>query len=144
MADPEQINADQRTFWKGQGGRTWVARQEHTDITLAPVSEALLALAAAAAVLMIPDASTYGTLWLLRAPASECWTSAVAAEHPRWTLRAPSADRDAWQRSTSPDRCWLRDKGAPKAPASPMSIGKKPIPQQLRWADTTCWCRTSA
>ena len=47
MADPEQINADQRTFWKGQGGRTWVARQEHTDITLAPVSEALLALAAA-------------------------------------------------------------------------------------------------
>ena len=47
MADPEQINADQRTFWNGQGGRTWVARQEHTDITLAPVSEALLALAAA-------------------------------------------------------------------------------------------------
>ncbi len=47
MADPEQINADQCTFWNGQGGRTWVARQEHTDITLAPVSEALLALAAA-------------------------------------------------------------------------------------------------
>ena len=47
MADPEQINADQRAFWNGQGGRTWVARQEHTDITLAPVSEALLALAAA-------------------------------------------------------------------------------------------------
>jgi SAM-dependent methyltransferase len=47
MADPEQINADQHTFWNGQGGRTWVARQEHTDITLAPVSEALLALAAA-------------------------------------------------------------------------------------------------
>ena len=43
MADPEQINADQRTFWNGQGGRTWVARQEHTDITLASVSEALLA-----------------------------------------------------------------------------------------------------
>ncbi len=46
MADPEQFNADQRAFWDGAGGRTWVARQEHTDITLAPVSKALLALAA--------------------------------------------------------------------------------------------------
>lgn len=46
MAEPEQINADQRSFWNGQGGRTWVARQEHTDIILAPVSEALLAHAA--------------------------------------------------------------------------------------------------
>jgi len=46
MADPETVNADQLAFWNGQGGRTWVARQEHTDITLAPVSEALLALAA--------------------------------------------------------------------------------------------------
>ena len=47
MADPEQINADQRAFWNGQGGHIWVARQEHTDTTLVPVSEALLALAAA-------------------------------------------------------------------------------------------------
>ena len=46
MAEPEQFNADQFAFWNGQGGRTWVARQEHTDTTLAPVSEALLALAA--------------------------------------------------------------------------------------------------
>ncbi len=46
MADPEQFNADQRAFWDGAGGRTWVARQEHTDVTLAPVSKALLALAA--------------------------------------------------------------------------------------------------
>jgi SAM-dependent methyltransferase len=46
MADPEQFNADQLAFWNGTGGRTWVARQEHTDITLAPVSEALLAHAA--------------------------------------------------------------------------------------------------
>jgi SAM-dependent methyltransferase len=45
MADPEQFNADQLAFWNGPGGHTWVARQEHTDITLAPVSEALLALA---------------------------------------------------------------------------------------------------
>ena len=46
MADPEQINADQLAFWNGPGGHTWVARQEHTDITLAPVTEALLAFAA--------------------------------------------------------------------------------------------------
>ena len=43
MPDPEQINADQLAFWNGLGGDTWVARQEHTDITLAPVTEALLA-----------------------------------------------------------------------------------------------------
>lgn len=46
MADPGQFNADQLAFWNGSGGHTWVARQEHTDITLARVSEALLALAA--------------------------------------------------------------------------------------------------
>ena len=46
MADAEQINADMLSFWNGQGGRTWVARQVHTDITLAPVTEALLAFAA--------------------------------------------------------------------------------------------------
>ncbi|MGE5203120.1 MAG: class I SAM-dependent methyltransferase [Acidobacteriota bacterium] len=46
MADPAQYNADQLAFWNGAGGRTWVARQEHTDIALAPVSKALLAFAA--------------------------------------------------------------------------------------------------
>jgi len=46
VADPEKFNTDQLAFWNGPGGRIWVARQEHTDITLAPVSEALLALAA--------------------------------------------------------------------------------------------------
>jgi 2-polyprenyl-3-methyl-5-hydroxy-6-metoxy-1,4-benzoquinol methylase len=46
MADAEQFNADQLAFWNGPGGHIWVARQEHTDITLALVSEALLALAA--------------------------------------------------------------------------------------------------
>jgi SAM-dependent methyltransferase len=45
VADSEQINADQLAFWNGPGGHTWVARQEHTDITLAPVTEALLAFA---------------------------------------------------------------------------------------------------
>jgi ubiquinone/menaquinone biosynthesis C-methylase UbiE len=46
VTDPEQINADQLAFWNGQGGHTWVARREHTDITLAPMTEALLAFAA--------------------------------------------------------------------------------------------------
>jgi SAM-dependent methyltransferase len=46
MVDPGQFNADQLAFWNGPGGRTWVVRQEHTDIILAPVSEALLVLAA--------------------------------------------------------------------------------------------------
>jgi SAM-dependent methyltransferase len=46
VADPEQINADMLAFWNGQGGHTWVARQAHTDTTLTPVTEALLAFAA--------------------------------------------------------------------------------------------------
>lgn len=46
MADAEQFNADQLAFWGGAGGRTWVARQAHTDATLAPVFRALLTFAA--------------------------------------------------------------------------------------------------
>jgi len=46
MNTAEQVNADQLAFWNGPGGRTWVERQAHTDITLTRVSEALLALAA--------------------------------------------------------------------------------------------------
>jgi hypothetical protein len=46
MAAPEEINADMLAFWNGKGGDIWVARQEHTDITLAPVTNALLAFAA--------------------------------------------------------------------------------------------------
>jgi len=46
MAGPEEINAGMLAFWDGQGGRTWVARQAHTDTTLASVTEALLAFAA--------------------------------------------------------------------------------------------------
>jgi SAM-dependent methyltransferase len=45
MAAPEEINADMLAFWNGNGGQTWVARQEHTDITLTPVTDALLAFA---------------------------------------------------------------------------------------------------
>lgn len=46
MADRDEINADMLAFWNGKGGHTWVARQEHTDITLTPVTDALLAFAA--------------------------------------------------------------------------------------------------
>ena len=46
MATAEEINADMLSFWNGKGGHTWVARQEHTDITLTPVTDALLAFAA--------------------------------------------------------------------------------------------------
>jgi len=46
MANPEDINADMLAFWNGQGGHTWVARQAHTDATLTPVTDALLAFAA--------------------------------------------------------------------------------------------------
>jgi SAM-dependent methyltransferase len=45
MTAPEDINADMLAFWNGKGGETWVARQEHTDITLTPVTDALLAFA---------------------------------------------------------------------------------------------------
>src|SRR3974377_368036 len=46
MPAPEEINADMLSFWNGKGGHTWVARQEHTDITLTPVTQALLGFAA--------------------------------------------------------------------------------------------------
>jgi len=46
MPAPDEINADMLAFWNGSGGHSWVARQEHTDITLAPVTDALLAFAA--------------------------------------------------------------------------------------------------
>ncbi len=46
MADPNEINTDMLAFWNGVGGQTWVRRQEHTDITLAPVTDALTAFAA--------------------------------------------------------------------------------------------------
>jgi SAM-dependent methyltransferase len=46
MSTAEEVNADQLAFWNGVGGRTWVERQAHTDITLTRVSDALLAFAA--------------------------------------------------------------------------------------------------
>jgi SAM-dependent methyltransferase len=46
MPDAATINADMLSFWNGQGGRTWVARQAHTDSTLAGVTNALVDFAA--------------------------------------------------------------------------------------------------
>lgn len=46
MAMPEEINADMLAFWNGVGGHIWVDRQKHTDITLEPVTDALLDFAA--------------------------------------------------------------------------------------------------
>lgn len=46
MPAPEEINADMLAFWNGKGGHVWVTRQEHTDITLTPVTDALVAFAA--------------------------------------------------------------------------------------------------
>lgn len=48
MSEADLINADMQSFWNGVGGHTWVTRQAHTDITLQPVSDALLAHAAPA------------------------------------------------------------------------------------------------
>lgn len=46
MSNAAAINADMLSFWNGQGGHIWVARQAHTDKTLAPVTDALLRFAA--------------------------------------------------------------------------------------------------
>jgi SAM-dependent methyltransferase len=46
MSNPAMINADMLSFWNGEGGNIWVARQAHTDATLAPVTDALVNFAA--------------------------------------------------------------------------------------------------
>jgi hypothetical protein len=48
LTGSEEINADMLSFWNGKGGHTWVARQEHTDITLKPVTDASSCMAPAA------------------------------------------------------------------------------------------------
>ena len=55
MAAPEEINADMLAFWNAKGGDIWVARQEHTDITLAPVTDAFLAFAAPGSRTLAPS-----------------------------------------------------------------------------------------
>jgi len=119
MAAPEEINADMLAFWNGKGGHTWVARQEHTDITLTPVTDALVGFAH-------------------HGPASGWWISAAVAARPRWSLRALSVRPAAWWDSTFPGRCWLRVRGAPMLPASPMSIGGRSILPPPRWMSTIC------
>ena len=46
MSNAAMINADMLSFWNGQGGHIWVARQAHADFTLAPVMDALVNFAA--------------------------------------------------------------------------------------------------
>jgi len=46
VSNAEMINADMLSFWNGRGGHLWVARQAHTDTTLAAVTDALVAFAA--------------------------------------------------------------------------------------------------
>lgn len=42
MSNAAMINADMLSFWNGRGGDIWVARQAHTDTTLADVTSALV------------------------------------------------------------------------------------------------------
>jgi hypothetical protein len=120
MAAPEEINADMLSFWNGKGGDTWVARQEHTDTTLTPVTDALVAFAARRAGERVVDIGC-GCLW--RAHAGHC---------------APSVPPAAWWGWTSPGRCWPRVRGARARPASPSSIGDRPIPPRPGWMNTIC------
>lgn len=47
MSNAEQLHADQIAYWNGPGGAQWVAQQAHTDAQLSPITEAVLAAAAA-------------------------------------------------------------------------------------------------
>ncbi len=48
MSDAKQLHADMVAYWNGPGAAPWVAQQAHTDVQLAPISDAVLAAAAAA------------------------------------------------------------------------------------------------
>lgn len=74
MDEAQRFNADQLAFWNGAGGRTWVARQAHTDATLAPVFEAFLRFAAPSSgerVLDVGCGCGAATLDIARAVGSE-------------------------------------------------------------------------
>jgi trans-aconitate methyltransferase len=119
MAGPEQINADQLAFWNGPGGNTWVARQEHTDITLAGVTEALLAFAAPRTgeqVLDVGCGCGAYTLDLARAVGPSGRVAALDISGPMLT----------------------EERRALRPPASRMSNGDRPTPPRRRWTDTIC------
>jgi SAM-dependent methyltransferase len=46
MSDHDRLKAEQLAYWNGHGADHWVARQAHTDVTLAPVLAAALDYAA--------------------------------------------------------------------------------------------------
>jgi SAM-dependent methyltransferase len=48
MSDATQLHADMVAYWNGPGAAPWVAQQAHTDVQLSPISNAVLAAAAAA------------------------------------------------------------------------------------------------
>ena len=108
MAAPEEINADMLAFWNGKGGDIWVARQEHTDITLAPVTDALLVFAAPRAGERVVDIG--------------CGCGAPTLEFAR---AAGPSGRVAGLDISGP--MLAEGKGARAPPASPMSIGGRPI-----------------
>jgi hypothetical protein len=101
MAAPEEIDADMLAFWNGNGGHTWVARQEHTDITLTPVTDALIAFAAPRTGERVVDIG--------------CGCGAPTLEFARAV--GPSGRVGGW---ISRGRCWRRVRDVRTPPASPM------------------------
>jgi SAM-dependent methyltransferase len=107
MSAPEEIDADMLAFWNGAGGRMWVKRQEHTDITLAPVTEALLAFAAprpGERVLDIGCGCGAATLEFARAVGPEGRVAALDISEPmldegRTRARAAGVENVRWERT---------------------------------------------
>ena len=119
MAAPEEINADMLAFWDGKGGHTWVARQEHTDVTLTPVTDALLGFAAPRTGERVVDIG--------------CGCGAPTLEFARAV--GPSG-RVVGLDISGP--MLAEGGGAPVPPASPMSIGGRLILPPPRWMNTIC------
>jgi SAM-dependent methyltransferase len=121
----DEINADMLAFWNGNGGHTWVTRQEQTDITLAPVTEALLAFAAPRAGERVVDIG--------------CGCGAPTLEFAR---AVGASGRVAGLDISAP--MLAEGRGAQAPPALPTSTGGRPIPPLRRWTSTICWLRPLA